>query len=51
MCDMVTLEVSCVRFRHLHADVGRDEGALIVIPVQRSRWAGMDSSSDVIVSR
>ena len=43
--------VSWVRFRHLHADVGRGEGVLIVIAVQRSRWTGTDSSRDMMVSR
>ena len=38
------------RFTHLHTDVGRGEGALIVIAVQGSRWVGMDSSRDVMVS-
>ena len=48
---MESLGVSCVRFRHLHADVGRGEGVLTVTAVQRSRWASMDSSRDVMASR
>ena len=51
MWNTVILRVSLVRFRNLHADVCRREGALIIIAVQHSRWAATDSRWDVMVSR
>ena len=42
MWDMASLGVSCVRLRHLHAEVGRGEGIVTVTAVLRSRWASMD---------
>ena len=51
MWDMESLGVSCVKFRQLHADVGRGEGVLTVTAVLRSWWASMDSSGDVMASQ